>query len=708
MQQIIQNVRNGEVKVVSAPDPLARPGQVLIANACSLISAGTEKMALELAKKSLVGKARKRPDLVRRMVQKMSQEGFFQTLAQIQSRLDEPMATGYSSAGVVLAVGAGVQGFRPGDRVASNGPHAGVVCVPQHLCALVPETVSFDQAAFTVMGAIALQGGRLARLNLGETAFVIGLGLIGQITAALLKAQGCRVIATDPDEGKCKLALGMGADRAAAGLGAAEVADFTRGLGADAVLITASTKSDAPVELAGEAVRQKGRVVAVGAVGLNLPRRPYYFKEAEFVVSMSYGPGRYDPLYEERGQDYPAAYVRWTEQRNMQAVLDLMAAGRLNLAPLISHRFKIEEAEKAYDLIESGREPYLGIVLEYPDTAARKPEPSIELRATAATGKVSYACLGAGGFGRAVILPALRKIPGLHPRILCAAGAAASAQAGEKQGFDILTTDEDMVFKDPEVRAVFILTRHNLHAPQVLKALQSGKSVFVEKPLCLTLDELAAIESALQPSLLMVGFNRRFSPSARTVKAFFADVQQPLTLAIRFNAGEIPADHWTQDDQAGGGRIIGEACHAMDLATYLTGSLPVRVFAECVGGPQAGPITHDQAAITLRHANGSISSILYTAGGDRAFPKERVEVFGGGRTAVIEDFHEVITVAGGKTRRQRASGQDKGHQAELQAFAEALTRGGPAPIAWAELKAVTAASIFAVQSLREGCPIDFL
>jgi len=426
---------------------------------------------------------------------------------------------------------------------------------------------------------------------------------------------------------------------------------------------------------------------------------------------MSYGPGRYDAMYEERGQDYPPAYVRWTEQRNMQAVLGLMGAGRLELAPLISHRFQIEEAERAYAMIEAGTAPYLGILLEYPDPVARKPQPTIEMKAAPAKGKINYACLGAGGFGRAVILPTLAQIPGLHPKILCAGGAAASSQAGEKQGFDLVTTDESAVFADPGVRAVFILTRHDLHAAQVLKALEAGQAAFVEKPLCLTLDELSGLESRishLESPLLMVGFNRRFSPAARQVREFMAGVNQPLTLSIRFNAGDIPAEHWTQDEQQGGGRILGEACHAIDLATYLTGAVPVRVFAECVGGPQAGRITMDQAAITLRHANGSISTILYTAGGDRAFPKERAEVFGGGQTAVIEDFREVITVAKGKTQRRKSAAQDKGHRAELRAFADALLKGTAAPISWAELKAVSAAAILAVQSLREGCPFEII
>jgi predicted dehydrogenase/threonine dehydrogenase-like Zn-dependent dehydrogenase len=707
---VIQDVRRGELSVASIPEPLARPGHVLIANACSIISAGTEKMVLELAKKSLLGKARERPDHVRRVLQKLRTEGFFNTVRQVLEKLDEPMTMGYSSAGVVLACGAGVQQFKPGDRAASNGPHAGAVCVPKNLCARVPDGVPFDQAAFTVLGAIALQGVRLARLGLGDTAFVIGLGLVGQITVALLRANGCRILGTDLDPAKCRLAMRMGADQAEAGLGSNQVLEFTRGLGADAVLITASTKSDGPVELAGEAVRQKGRVVAVGAVGLNLPRRPYYFKEAELVVSCSYGPGRYDPEYEEYGHDYPAAHVRWTEQRNMQAVLDLMAAGRLNLAPLISHRFAIAEAEAAYRLVETGGEPYLGIVLEYPPAEARPVERRIELCSVPAAGRVGVGCLGAGNFARMVLLPAIQKA-GLHPRIICSASGLSAVHSGEKLGFEAATADEDEVFRDPGVGAVFILTRHDQHAAQVIKGLRAGKHVFVEKPLALTTEELADIESALvsdaEPRpLLMVGFNRRFSPAAAQVKQFFDSVKAPLTVSIRFNAGAIPEEHWTQDESIGGGRIIGEACHAIDLATFLIGSPPVRVFAESVGGPDAPTITDDQCFITLRHADGSVSSIAYLAGGDKAFPKERVEVLGGGRLAVIEDFREVVTSKGGKIKKSRGWQQDKGHRAEVAEFARVLAEGGTSPIPWEELRAVCLASILAVRSIREGVPFE--
>ncbi len=708
MKQVVQNIRDGKLDLRTVPAPMAKTGHVLVANAFSLISAGTEKMAIELARKSLLGKARERPDHVRRVVEKLKQEGFFNTLAQVAEKLDSPMPMGYSSAGVVLACGSGVQGFKPGDRVASNGPHAGVVCVPRHLCAHVPANVPFDHAAFAVLGAIALQGVRLARVQLGDTALVIGLGLVGQLTVALLKAQECRVLGTDPVAARCELARRMGAEFAEPGLSAREVLSRTRELGADAVLIAASTTSNDPVNLAAECVRQKGRVIAVGAVGMNLPRRPFYFKEAEFAVSCSYGPGRYDPEYEERGHDYPPGYVRWTEQRNLQAVLDLMGSGSLDVAPLISHRFSIEDADKAYRVVESAAESSLGILLQYPETESA-PQRTIELRASPAPGGLGIGWIGLGGFARSTLLPALKKAGSVRLRIACSAGGLSATSAAEKHGFELATSDAAAVLSDDQIQAVFITTRHDQHAGQVIGALKAGKAVFVEKPLCLTLEELAEIESLipnLQSPFLQVGFNRRFSPSAQLVREFFSSCAQPLAVSIRFNAGAIPADHWTQEEGSGGGRIIGEACHAMDLATFLVGAPPVRVFAESVGGEKAGPVTDDQCFITLRHANGSISSIGYLAGGDKAYPKERIEVIGGGRVAVIDDFRSVTTVAGGHERTKKFAAQDKGHAAELEAFMRALREGSPAPVSWAEIRAASLAAILAVRSLREGVPFD--
>ncbi|HEX2254226.1 MAG TPA: bi-domain-containing oxidoreductase [Thermoanaerobaculia bacterium] len=717
MQQIVQDRGKGRLRLADVPDPVATPGQVVIANLASVISAGTEKMARDLARKSLLEKARQRPDQVRRVLEKLAQEGLAATVQQVRGKLSEPMPLGYSSAGVALACGEGVQGIRPGDRVASNGAHAELVSVPRNLCAVVPEGVGDEQAAFAVLGAIALQGVRLAGTGLGDTAFVVGLGLVGQLAVALLRAAGCRVIGTDLDAARCELARRMGAEVARPALGGAEVAELTGGLGADAVLVAAATTSDGPIALAGDAVRKKGRVVVLGAVGMQVPRTPYYLKEAELVVSCSYGPGRYDPAYEERGRDYPAAYVRWTEQRNLQAVLELMAAGRLDVEPLVSHRFDLAEAEQAYELIDRGDEPFLGVVLRYPGVEARRPSRAIAPAAVApADGRVGVALVGTGGFARAVLLPAIAAAGDvLRPEVLCSARGLSAADAAERSGFPAAVSDEEEVYANPRVQAVFIATRHDLHAAQVERALAAGKHVFVEKPLALDVEGIARVEQALEAAsaagpgggrpLLMVGFNRRFSPAAEEVRRFFAGVSAPRTVSFRFNAGALEPEHWAQDPEVGGGRIVGEACHAIDLVTYLVGSPPVRVFAESIGGPAAPAITDDQCFITLRHADGSVSSIGYLAGGDRAFPKERVEVFGGGRVAVIDDFREVVTVAGGRTRRQRSLQQDKGHRGEVERFARAVAAGGPEPIPWPELRAVSLAAVLAVRSLREGMPV---
>ncbi|MGE3317425.1 MAG: bi-domain-containing oxidoreductase, partial [Planctomycetaceae bacterium] len=558
MHQVLQNVRSGKLEVRDIPAPMVCDGEVLIANRVSIISAGTEKMVLDLSRKSLLGKARERPDHVKRVLEKLRNEGIRQTLQQVREKLDSPMPMGYSSAGVVLACGRGVQEFKPGDRVASNGAHAEIVSVPKLLCGLVPENVPFDQAAFGVLGAIAMQGVRLAKVSLGETAFVIGLGLVGQLTVGLLNASGCRVIGVDPDGSKCELARKMGAEVARPNLSASDVATLTRGLGADAVLITASAKSNEPIEQAAAAVRPKGRVVLVGVVGLELDRRPFYFKEAEFVVSCSYGPGRYDPDYEERGRDYPAAWVRWTEQRNIQGVLDLMGSGKLDVAPLLSHRFAIERAENAYQLIERGDEPFLGIALEYSgsvDAAAR----IVELRSPShKSGRIGAGVLGAGNFARMVLFPAIERSGEFAPRVLCSAGGISAAHSGRKLEFERATTDEEQVFRDDRVDAIFSITQHDQHAKHVLQAIAARKPVFVEKPLCLTTEELREIEEALHDAgnrapLVMVGFNRRFAPAAKIVRDFFAATKEPLTVSVRFNAGNFPRELWTQDDEAGGG-----------------------------------------------------------------------------------------------------------------------------------------------------------
>lgn len=714
MQQLLQNINSGKLELAEIPPPLAQPGEVLIANATSVISAGTERMVMDLAKKSLLGKARERPDHVRRVLEKVRQEGLWTTVRQVREKLDSPLTMGYSSAGVVLATGAGVREFQPGDRVASNGPHAEIVSVSKHLCARVPEGVPFNQAAFGVLGAIALQGVRLANISVGETVLVIGLGLIGQLAVGILSASGCQVIGTDLDGEKCSLALKMGAHAARPGISMDEIEASTSRLGVDAVLITASTKSNHPIELAAAAVRKKGRIVLVGVVGLELDRRPFYFKEAEFVVSCSYGPGRYDVDYEERGHDYPAPYVRWTEQRNIQTVLDLLGQRKLDVTPLISHRFPIEQAGRAYDLIEQGKSPYLGILLEYPDEKEIT-TPSIQLRnssqRTFSDNKPAIGVLGAGNFARMVLLPALRDCNQLHLSTLCSAGGISAAHVGRKLGFDTATTDEQTLFADPHLQAIVSIARHDLHGRHVVSAINAGKHIFVEKPLCVTIEELLEIETALQSAggsipLVMVGFNRRFSPAARQVRDFFRDVSSPLTVSVRFNSGAIPASHWTQDELEGGGRLIGEACHGIDLATFLAGAPAVKVYAESVGGSRAGDTPDDQCFMTLRHANGAISNVAYLSGGDKAFPKERVEVIGGGRVAIIDDFRSVTTCVRGKVKTVRLGVQDKGHSQEIHEFARAIIERSTPPISWNELRATTLASILAVRSLREGCPFN--
>jgi len=695
----------------SIPCPLASAGQVLIANRSSLISAGTEKMVMDIAKKSLIGKARERPDQVRRVLEKMKTEGVLDTIRQVREKLDQPMGLGYCSAGIVLSTGTGVEQFKPGDRVASNGPHAGVVSVPQNLCAGFDERVTFDQAAFAVLGAISLQGVRLANVSLGETVFVIGLGLVGQVAVGLLAAAGCRVIGTDPDVSKCALAIQSGAEVAQPNLSASSVQKMTRGVGVDAVLITASTSSNGPIESACEAVRCKGRIVLVGVVGLDIPRRPMYFKEVEFVVSCSYGPGRYDANYEERGIDYPIGHVRWTEQRNIQAVLDLIAVGKLKVEHLISHRFDIENAEAAYGMISDGSESFLGVLLQYPEDATTVSKVGLSVGGSTASsmavaGEIRLGVLGAGNFARMTMFPQLVKCGDFALKTICSASGLSAQNAGQKCGFAEATADEAIVFSDQELDAVMILTRHHLHAKQIISGLDAGKHVFVEKPLAIDGSQMQSVQEAVERNsdrMLMVGFNRRFSAAAGHVRKHFSSVIEPLTIQYRFNAGAIPADVWIQHPEEGGGRIIGEACHAIDLVTYLTGSLPIEVYATCIGGKNAPQIVDDQVFITIRHENGSISSIGYLAGGDRAMSKERVEVLGGGKMAVIDDFRSVQVASGGRVSNIKTP-EGKGHLEEVKAFATGL-RSGVWPISLAELLASSWASIAAVQSLREGMPI---
>lgn len=708
MKQVIQDVKNGRTAVKEIPDPICVPDSVVVATCQSVISAGTERYVVDLARKGLIAKARQRPDHVRRVIQKVQQEGLVTTLRQVAAKLDEPMPLGYSTAGIVIECGRNVQQFKPGDRVVAAGPHAGIVCVGKNLCAHIPNGVTFEQAAYTSIAAIALQGIRLAKLSLGDRVLLIGLGLIGQITTSLLKAHGCLVFGIDVDSSRLDLALRMGIDAVGRPSCSQAVTDFTRGLGVDAAIMTAATSSNEPIEFAADMCRAKGRIVLIGTAGLNVPRAPFFKKELEFTVSSSLGPGRSDPAYEEKGIDYPVGYARWTAQRNMTAVLETMAAGKLPVERLTTHRFPIERAADAYTLISETRERYLGILIEYP-TPTLTPTRRLNLSTGPnIAGQLGVSIIGAGNFARLIMMPILSRDCGISWRGICTGKGVSAEHTGRKMGFQFATTDASEIWRDPDTHAVFIATRHDLHADFVVACLRAGKHVFVEKPLCITPGELEVISACVQQlgprcPLLMVGFNRRFAPATSRLQEFF-NATTPLSVSYRFAPGSVPADSWTQDPEVGGGRIIGEACHAIDTCVALTGSVPIRVFAESVSKPNSTETTDDSVFITLRHENGSISNISYQSGGDRAFPSERIEVFGGQKVAVVDAWDEIQLWSGSRCKRSRGH-RDKGHKAEFTAFLNACREGGESPIPWNELYASTWASLMAVTSLREGTPL---
>jgi predicted dehydrogenase/threonine dehydrogenase-like Zn-dependent dehydrogenase len=717
MKQLVQSYRSGALTLDEVPAPLARPDAVLVATRNSLISAGTERASAQVARKSLIGKAAERPDLARKVWQQVQRQGLLQTAQLVMSRLDAPVAPGYSCSGVVLEVGAEVCGIKAGDHVACAGQnhasHAEVVCVPRNLCVPIPEGVSFEAASYVALGAIAMQGVRQAQPALGEVVAVIGLGLLGQLTVQMLLANGCRVIGTDPDAVRLALARGAGADAVPPAEFPARARHVSGGHGVDAVLITAGARDDGPVSVAAEICRKRGRVVVVGAVGMNLPREPFYIKEIDFRLSTSYGPGRYDPDYEEKGHDYPYAYVRWTEQRNMAGFLQLLQAGRVNTDTLTTHRFAIERATEAYELILNDAEPYLGVTLEYPRSVEARRAHTVQLTPTPRASALHLGVIGAGNHVTDQLLPLLKARKGVALRALCSATGMKARALGEKWGAAYCSSDPEAVLADPEINAVLIGTRHDSHAMLTVAALAAGKHVFVEKPLCRIAAEIPAVleawtQAAAQGLQLLVGFNRRHSPHAAEIRRWFAVRNNPLVMTYRVNAGAIDARHWTQDPQIGGGRIAGEGCHFIDFMQSICGA-PVSAVTATSIARHDSTVTSDQAIITLDFEDGSIGTLIYAAGGDRALPKERFEAFGDSRAVVLDDFRTTELWHRGRRTRFRTRGQDKGFAAEIELFCAAALGAAVKLPSMSEVASVTWASCLASQALtsrtRERVPV---
>ncbi len=700
MKQILQSLRTGATEIAEIPAPGVKRGHLLIRTLQTLVSAGTERTLVEFGKAGWLAKARQQPDKVRMVLDKIRTDGLQPTIEAVLSKLDQPLPLGYCNVGRVATAGAGGEAFAAGDRVVSNGKHAEVVCVPINLCAKVPDAVSDEEAAFTVLGAIGLQGIRLAQPTLGEAVVVTGLGLIGLMAVQLLRAHGCRVLGVDFDAEKLELARRFGAevvDLAARQDPVKAAQIFSRGRGVDAVIVTASTKSSEPMHQAALMCRKRGRIVLVGVTGLELSRADFYEKELVFQVSCSYGPGRYDPSYEEKGNDYPVGFVRWTEQRNFEAVLDMMASGRLDVKPLISHRFPVTAAERAYALV-GGEGPSLGILLGYPGIELTPEVLTVRLSPTyvvAASSPTAVSFIGSGNYATAVLIPAFRAT-GTRLRSVASGTGVSGVYAGRKFGFEEATTDTERIFNDADTTAVVITTRHDSHARFVRQALAAGKHVFVEKPLCLTLEELKDIEAAFAslagrsapPPVLMVGFNRRFAPQVQRIKHLLGTVRGPKAFIATVNAGAIPADHWTQDGETGGGRIVGEVCHFIDLLRFLVGESITSCHRTAMN-----TATRDTVTMQLCFADGSIGTIHYFANGSKSYPKERLEVFAEGRVLQLDNFRRLGGYGWPDFGKMNLWRQDKGQRACVQAFVAAVGGSGPVPIPFEELMEVSRVAI---------------
>ncbi|MEZ4423547.1 MAG: bi-domain-containing oxidoreductase [Gemmatimonadota bacterium] len=728
MKAVLQNFRTGDLSVSDVPPPVLKDGGVLVRNAASLISAGTEKAAIELARMNPLQKARTRPDLVKKVLNRAGQEGLLETAQTVMNLVSAPLPLGYSCAGVVEAVGDRVTDLQVGQRVACGGygyaNHADVVYVPRNLTVPIPDGVSFEEASFVTVGAISVQGVRQADVAFGESVVIIGLGLLGQLTAQICAAAGCRVFGLDLEADKVDLALRHGMDAGAVLAGndedvIARVLQFTRGRGADAILITAGTSSNHPIELSAELARDRARVVVVGDARMDVPRWKYYKKELEVRLARSYGPGRYDAFYEERGQDYPIGYVRWTENRNMESFLDLVGARKVDAAALITHRYGIEDAEKAYGLfLTRSDEPYVGILLEY-DTTKEQPatvvlsEPAPARRAGGErTARIGV--IGAGQFAQGVLLPRLRGIDGATIAAIATGSGTTARPVAEKNGAAFCTSDYRDIVASPDVDAVLIATRHDLHAPILMEAIAAGKHVFVEKPIALTPEELDRVERAVadaqarrasDPLVVMVGLNRRYSPAGLAARDLLRRVGAPAVIDYRVNAGAAPADSWVHDPSVGGGRIVGEMCHSIDLVQFIVGAEPTEVFARATGAAATGAADPDTVVALLTFPDGTVATVRYLANGEVTVPKERAEIFCGGHVMTMDNFrgHRIVGPIVQEKRRALLKAE-KGRKRELEDFVAAV-RGGPLTFDWPAAVA-SMRTVFAVrESLRTGAAV---
>lgn len=719
MKQIVQNYKTGDLWLEDVPVPLCRKGGVLVRTEYSVVSSGTERMKVDQARMSLIQKAKARPDQVRKVIQSMHQVGIGETLKKVQERLDSLTPLGYSSAGRIVEVGDGIDNLKIGDRVVCAGEgiacHAEYNFVPKNLCALVPDNVLPQDAAFSTIGAIALNGIRQAEVSLGDTVVVIGLGLVGLLAVQLLKAAGCRVIGVDVSPDKVELSRTIGADAAferSDGSLLESISHLTDGRGADSVYIAASSRSSDPLDLAGEIARDRARIVIVGMVPVKADWQTYYAKELSVVMSRSYGPGRYDRTYEAKGIDYPVGYIPWSLRRNLAEFLRLISTKSIDLSLLGAKEFEFSNAPEAYSALHKSPSKHsVGIIFRYQKAADGEEVTSrvvrTKLRKTT-SGSISIGLVGAGNFATGTLIPALKSTKDVRFRGICSAGGLSAKSAANRHGFEYATSDFDELLDDDTIDAVFIATRHDTHADFSVKALQVNKHVFVEKPIGLSSAELSAVRNAHEGStaILMPGFNRRFSPLAEETKSFFQTSAGPVEIVCRVNAGSIGAESWYQDSEEGGWRIVSEGCHFVDLMSYLCGSLPVRVSAAMIGGCIDGG-QNDNCIATIQFENGSIGVLAYVSNGDPHFEKERVEVFGQRKVAVIENWQRVVLSANGKKRSVKARGSGKGHAAEIRKFIGAIADGGPSPISIESALRVSQAMIGIQDSLKtSGSAVD--